>query len=242
MDIAISFAIIALAGLIHASFQLSVSMLTLLSGHSLGKKTSHARVLRLSSGFIFGAFVSTLLIVSFLAYLCLILNGRVDDRVMWSIASGLMIGIGIATWVFYYRHQAGTSLWIPRGFAQFIVARTKSTRSTGEAFSLGSVSIFAELLFIIAPALGAGLALAQLPVNYQLAGAIMYALVASLPLIVVYMMVGGGHKLSRIQRWRENNKRFLQFAAGSALLILGFFIYVNEVLAISVGVVGALTL
>ena len=46
---------------------------------------------------------------------------------------------------------------------------------------------------------------------------------------MVTLMVGGGKKLSRIQKWREQNKRFIQFAAGSALFVLGFFIYANEV-------------
>jgi hypothetical protein len=41
--------------------------------------------------------------------------------------------------------------------------------------------------------------------------------------------------LSRIQRWREANKHFLQFAAGSGLLILGFFVYVNEFLGPTFG-------
>lgn len=41
--------------LLMPSFQLSVSVLTLLSGHALGRKTAHARLLRLTGGFIIGA-------------------------------------------------------------------------------------------------------------------------------------------------------------------------------------------
>ena len=54
------------------------------------------------------------------------------------------------------------------------------------------------------------------------------------------MLIGGGHKLSRIQKWREDNKRFMQFAAGSALLVLGFYMYVNEVVAAVTTVTGGL--
>jgi hypothetical protein len=44
------------------------------------------------------------------------------------------------------------------------------------------------------------------------------------------MLLGGGHSISEIQRWRETNKRFLQVVAGGGLIILGFFIFVYEVL------------
>jgi hypothetical protein len=43
-------------------------------------------------------------------------------------------------------------------------------------------------------------------------------------------LIGGGHTISGIQRWREQNKRFLQFVAGSALIVLGFYVYVEQVL------------
>jgi uncharacterized membrane protein (DUF485 family) len=33
--------------------------------------------------------------------------------------------------------------------------------------------------------------------------------------------------VARIQKWREHNKRFLQFAAGSALIVLGVYFYVD---------------
>ena len=62
-DIYGSFAIILLAALTHASFQLSVSVLTLLSGHALGRKTAHMRLLRLTGGFILGAGVMTVLLI-----------------------------------------------------------------------------------------------------------------------------------------------------------------------------------
>lgn len=60
MDIASSLAIVTLAALIHASFQVSVSVLTLLSGHSIGAKHSQARVLRLTFGYVVGVAVMTL--------------------------------------------------------------------------------------------------------------------------------------------------------------------------------------
>lgn len=240
MDTPTAFAILALASLIHASFQLSVSMLTLLSGHAISTKKSIARLTRLTGSFVLGAIVMTTLIVSFLSYVLSTLYGHFAPPVIWAIVSGLMIGVGVAVWVFYYRRAHGTSLWLPRGIARFMTDRTKSTKSSAEAFSLGLTSVIAELIFIIAPALAAACALITLPTDLQLAGTALYTLIASSPLVIVYILVGGGHKLSRIQKWRETNKRFLQFAAGSALFILGFYIYVNEVVATSVALRGGL--
>jgi hypothetical protein len=59
-------------------------------------------------------------------------------------------------------------------------------------------------------------------------------------LLIVNGLIGSGHKISSIQKWRENNKRFLQFAAGSGLLILGCYLYVDKVVAVSVALHGAL--
>ncbi len=224
-------AIIGLAGLIHASFQLSVSMLTILSGHAIGAKRSHARTMSLMSAFALGAMAMTLLLLSCCAYLALNFFGVYIQSLVWAVVCGLMLGIGVAVWVFYYRGKQGTTLWIPRGLAHFLLDRTKATKNTAEAFSLGLASVFAELLFILAPLAAAALCLLQLSHLYQIVGVIIYTLVASLPLLIVVLMVGGGHSLSRIQRWRETNKRFMQFAAGSALFVLGFFLYINAVVA-----------
>jgi len=223
-------AILALAALVHASFQLSVSVLTLMSGHAIGSRTSHLRLLRITSGFIFGVFITTLLVVSFFTYCFLSFSKLLDARLVWVLLAGLMISLGIAVWLFYYRRSDGTALWIPRGMARFLANRAKKTTHASEGFSLGSTSVFAELIFTAVPAAAAAYSLITLPLPLQLGGVFVYTFVATAPLFVVYLLIGGGHRLSSIQRWRETNKRFLQFAAGSALLILGFFMYAYEVI------------
>ena len=226
-----SLAIVALAALIHASFQLSVSVFTLLSGHAIGAKTAHKKVLRLTSGFLAGVLVMTMLIISSTAFLFQHFFNGIVPSLMWAISCGLLLGLGIAVWVFYYRPTKGTSLWLPRGAARYLAVRSKATRDGVEAFSLGLTSVVAELLFIIAPIVVASLALINLPSLWQLIGIAIYTFISLLSLMVVYALVGSGHKLSGIQRWREDNKRFLQFAGGGALLVLGFYLYVDQVIA-----------
>jgi hypothetical protein len=235
-----SFAIIAFAALIHASFQLSVSMLTLLSGHAIGSKSSHAKLLRLTNAFSFGVAIMTVLLLSFIALILQQYLGTTIPAVVWASGCGLLIGLGVAVWVFYYRRAPGTSLWIPRGMARYLGSRTKSTKQSAEAFGLGMSSVIAELLFIFAPMAVSALALLQLDPNMQMVGIATYTIISMLSLLIVNGLIGSGHKLSRIQKWREDNKRFLQFAAGSGLLVLGFYLYIDKVVAAAVLSSGAL--
>lgn len=223
------FAIIALAAAIHASFQLSVSMLTVMSGHRLGKRTSHGRLMRLAGSFITGAAIMVALILSFTIVIAQNIM-PVVPQLVWAATAGLCVGIGVAVWLFYYRHRrSGTVLWLPRPIARFLESRAKETTSSAEAFSLGLASIIGELIFSLAPIVVAALVLLQLPSPYQVGGLALYSLVAILPVLTIFVLIGSGHSLAKIQRWRETNKLFLQFIAGSALIIMGVLLYVDTV-------------
>lgn len=238
MDTPSSLAIVALAGLIHASFQLSVSVMTLMSGHAIGKRTAHAKLLRLITGFTVGAGVMTMLLIAFFSYVIGSIFGNEAPLVLWAACCGILVGVGISVWRFYYRPGKGTSLWIPRGMAKYLHDRSKATKQSAEAFGLGLGSVAAEFLFIIAPVIISALVLIHLSPVDQLFGVLIYTGISLLPLLVVGGLIGGGHKLSHIQRWRENNKHFLQFAAGSGLLILGAYVYVEQIVTASVAVAG----
>lgn len=229
MNVISSLAIIALAALVHASFQLSVSVLTLLSGHAIGAKTAHAKLLRLTSGFVAGVAVMTLLLLSFISLLVQYGFGTQVPMLAWAVVCGLLLGLGVAVWLFYYRREKGTSLWVPRGLARYLNNRSKATRRSAEAFSLGLTSVVMELLFIVAPMIVSALVLVRLSAVWQLAGLGLYTVISLFSLLIVWGLIGGGHTLSGIQKWREDNKRFLQFAAGSGLLVLGFYVYVDQV-------------
>ncbi|MAU34172.1 hypothetical protein CMN23_03545 [Candidatus Saccharibacteria bacterium] len=235
MDTLTSLAIVTLAALVHASFQLSVSVLTLLSGHALGAKKSQTRVLSLTSSFVFGAGVMTVLLLSLISYVFFHLFGSNTPLIIWAIVCGLLVGVGLSVWVFYYRRGKGTSLWIPRSLARHLSDRSKATKDPAEAFSLGLTSVIAEILFIIAPLSVAALVLVQLSPVWQFAGIVLYTLVSLITLLSVWVYISSGHKISDMQKWREQNKYFLQFAAGLALVILGGFVYVCKVIADTVG-------
>jgi cytochrome c biogenesis protein CcdA len=142
-----------------------------------------------------------------------------------------MLSIAFLIWIFYYRRGNGTMLWVPRPFARFLSERTKSAKSGAEAFSLGLSSVFGELLFIIAPLSISALVILQLPNEWSIFGALTYVIVSLLSLIIVWILVGSGHNLSKFQKWREANKHFLQFAAGAGLIALGLFVYVEQIVS-----------
>lgn len=237
MDIITSLAIVGFAALIHASFQLSVSVLTLMSGHAIGAQKSRTRVLRLTSSFTTGAGIMTLLLLSLTSLVFIHFFGAQVPLVVWAIVCGLVFGIGIAVWLFYYRKGAeGTELWIPRSFATFLMRRSKKTQQGAEAFSLGLTSVIAELIFIIPTVTIAALVLIGLPGHWQLIGIGIYTVVSLLGLLIVWSLITSGKSLSRIQKWRTENKRFLQFSAGSALIVLGFFVYVSKIMTDALGI------
>lgn len=229
MNTAIALAIVAFAGLLHASFQLSISVLTLLSGHSLGGNKSNRQVLRLTSTYLFGAGTSTLLLIATVTLLAFDFFGPQIDTNVWSIASGLVIGVGISVWIFYYRREKGTQLWIPRPVANYLHDRSKHTSSGVESFALGTMTGIGELLFTFAPLLIAGLVLVQLSPSWQLVGLLVYLATSMISLVIVWMLIGGGHKISEIQSWREKNKYFMQFVAGTGLVLLGTYVYIEQV-------------
>ena len=237
MDTFTSLAIVGFAALIHASFQLSVSVLTLLSGHAIGSKSSHARVIKLTTSYTTGAGVMTLLLLSFASLLFLDIFGTQAPLIVWALVCGLVLGIGIAVWLFYYRRGTkGTELWIPRGFAKYLTDRSKKTSHSAEAFSLGITSVIAELIFIIPTVAIAALVLIELPSVWQLVGIGIYTVISLFGLFIVWSLIGRGRSLARIQKWRTDNKRFLQFSAGSALVVLGFFVYVSKIMTAAIGV------
>ena len=227
MDTLTALSVVTLAGLIHASFQLSVSMATSLSGHALGRRLAAKRTLRLLGGFLLGAVIMTLLCVTFTTYTIGIFAP--PSLTLWTGLAVALLFVGLAVVLFYYRHTDGTELWIPRSFAHFLRKRTAKANLVVESFSLGLASVVSEIIFIIVPIIAASCAIITLPEKWQLVGVCLYTLLASIGLTTVIALIGGGQKLSHIQRWREHNKQFLQFASGLGLIILGFFIYVTVV-------------
>lgn len=222
------FLVIFLAAMIHASFHLSISVLTLLSGHTISREKSHLKLIKLSFSLVFGAVFATILLFSAFAYFAEIFYKLAFSKVVWAVLVGIMVSSAVSVWAFYYRinskSTSGTELWIPRGMAQYLSRRAKKTKHSAEAFSLGITSVVSEVLFFFAPLMVSALFASTLPASAQFLALVIYVLVANFPLFSIFCMISGGHPISSIQIWREKNKHFLQFAAGLGLVVLAFLV------------------
>lgn len=215
--------LITVVVIIHASLQVSVSVLTLLNGHSFRKKQAYSRLIRLNLAYVAGV-IST----SFLVLLGLqtVLNaGHTEDvSQLWPVIGFSMVVIGLVIMGNYYRRSKGTVLWLPRQQANYLSERAKKTKNPVEAAALGSMTVVAELPISLVLYLTIGLLSYNLADGANLWCAFGYSVIISLPLIMMVILVGGGHRVSQIQRWREQNKTFLKYSAGLGMLVAAIYI------------------
>ena len=228
------FIVVIFAACLHASFQLGVSLLTVLSGHSLSKQRSHLRLMHLNFWYVLGYAFMTFLLSIALVYFVIVLKAD-QSYIIGLVVASYSVLVGIWMSRYYFRDRNSTALWIPRGFARYLQERSSKTRAGSESFVLGCASILAELPFIIAPLSIAAIYIGRQSLNYQLLEILGYTIIATLPLLIIFVLIGGGHKISRIQSWREQNRRFLQQAAALGLIVLGICLFTVQINAISLG-------
>lgn len=212
------------AAFVHACFQLSVSVLTLLSSHTIGRRLPNRRLLSLSFWYILGVVAAITLLVLGSGSLLRFIAAR-DTELAVNLSLVIAPVVALMVVLFYYRRGSGTRLWLPRPAAEYISTRAKKTKSSVEAFSLGTSTVFAELPFAVAPLLFVGYTVQAFPGDMWLRLAMVYAMFVALPLIFVAFYLSSGHKLSIVQRWRESAKTFLQWTSAGTLLLLAVYLF-----------------
>lgn len=216
--------ILAGAVFVHACFQLSVSVLTRLSSHTIGAGKSHRRLLVLALSYVLGVVVATTSVTLGVAGALAWLSTLNESWPAIAVISFLPVA-GLLVILFYYRPSRGTTLWLPRPFVDYLMERAKKTRSGVEAGMLGAATVVGELPFILAPVGLVGLMISFLaPSTHWLVFSGAYSLLVSLPLVFLMLYISSGHKISAVQNWRERNKTFLQWTSGIALIILSAYI------------------
>lgn len=212
---------------VHACFQLSVSVLTLLSSHTIGRRLSNTRLLNLNFWYILGVFAATaLLTLGAISALHWGMTYAENVTVLATLSAIPLVALMIV--LFYYRQGRGTQLWLPRPAAEYVTTRAKRTKSSVEAFGLGVTTTFTELPFAIAPIAIVAFAFQEFASNLWLYFAVSYAAAICLPLIFVAFYLSSGHKVSSVQRWREDAKHFLKYSSAGALLLLTVYIAVLQ--------------
>lgn len=208
-----------MAALIHAGFQLAVSVLTSLSGHALGQKRSHARLLRLMGGYLIGNGLTVAVLLCAVSYTVGAL--AVPVRPLWAGIAVVGALTGLTVLLMY--HRSPSLVWLPADMAAYLHDRTRRTKRTSEAAALGIMTAIAELPFLLAPFLFVAMIVRGNPDLLRLGVIGGYLVVVILPLLVTFGLVGAGHKISRLERWREQHSAFLQWACGLGLVILSAY-------------------
>jgi amino acid transporter len=213
---------------VHACFQLSVSVLTLLSSHTIGRRLSNSRLLNLNFWYILGVIVMISLLQ--LGAIAIHRWAAAHDNMLATIVTFSVIPlVALLMALFYYRTGRGTQLWLPRPAAEYITARAKRTKSSVEAFTLGMTTAITELPFALAPLAIVAFAFQGFAAEYWLRLAVGYALAVGAPLIFVALYISSGHKISSVQRWRENAKDFLRWTSAATLLLLTVYVAVLQI-------------
>ncbi len=217
------FATIALAGFAQATLQLSFGGLILLYHASMGqhrrRKTRH-----LTTAYILGALVITMLAVSGIAFWISQLAGQALTLEMTLICVGVFIACAAIMWLLYYRRGKNTELWLPRSFTRFIARKAKSTDDSVEAFSLGTLSAFAEMPMSIAIFFVVANCILTVSAHLQLAALLSYLLIVALPMLALKFYVRTGNNAVMAQRWRVKNKTFIRFISSLSFMMLSVFV------------------
>lgn len=221
-DLSSAWAIVLAAALLHASFQLAVSVMTLLSGHALGQQRSHRRLIQLCSTYLAGNAAAVISLLFVATYILSVIPRPASW--LWLALTIFGVASGLSALLFYYRDN-GSRLWLPTKAADYLFERSKRTRRDFEAFGLGMLTTIAELPFIAAPLLFVAMMLRGEPGLNHLGVGVGYTTLACLPLLVLFLLVGSGKRTSTLELWRANNRRFLQLISGCGLLIISLYAF-----------------
>ena len=222
-------ATIVLVGIVQASLQLSLGGLILLYHASMGRHRRR-KTRYLARNYIFGAAIISFLAVCALSYLIsAIFNGALRTESL-VICVGLFLASAFVMWLFYYRRGQNTELWLPRSFARYIQRRAKSTNDGIEAFSLGTLSSFAEMPLSIALYFVVANCILTISAQYQIVTVIGYTILSILPLLILRLRIRTGQNVVQIQKWRVHNKAFARVISGSGFLVLAAFVLAYWVL------------
>ena len=223
MSIFVSFGVIFLAALIHASLQLDVGGLILLY-HSSQKKHITKTTRILASNFILGAALMILLGLTASAFVILAFFGGELGVVEISLLIGLLFSLAIIIWFAYYRAGRSTELWLPKSVTRFVNSRAETTSSRIEAFSLGMLTCLAEFPFSLILVFLAADSFLKLSSEFQLVAILVYIIISVLPLIICRVFVRKGSTVAEIQRWRVKNKNFLRIFSGILFAVFAVFL------------------
>lgn len=120
--------------------------------HYASAKNSRDNTLKLSSFFIVGRMMMTMVIlfvIYFALYHFLLDNPLLDINIFYWVIAGILALLSIFLFCFYYRRGKGTQLFIGRKIAASVTKKAREAKKPSDIFVLGMTAGIFELIFVL---------------------------------------------------------------------------------------------
>jgi len=200
----------------------AIGVLILMISVVLQGKGSVRRLLTLGGCYIFAIFLTYLVAGLGLIYFLSKVPMFVAEYLAL-IVGGFVILAGILEIKDYFWYGKGFSLHIPTVFIDKINHFAKNVTIPGVIF-LGAFIAGVELPCTGAPYL-AIITMLSLNFNfYAFLMLVLYNFVFVLPLLVILLLVAGGMNVSKVHKWKQDNRGGMRLAIGLSLVALGWLL------------------
>ena len=214
--------------LILMSLQLIPGIFALVSHYTFGKYSAK-KASDLSLFFIIGvetAFTISILLVYLI--LTAIYSAIPEVDILIWIICGIAIALGLFTFFFYYRKGNGVELFISRSLAKNIDYRARAIKQRSDAFVLGILAPFPELILTIPLYIISCIVVMDIG-ETTLARAFLISLLVfftTVP-ILFYHLLSDRHNLADSLRFRIKNKNFFRTFISIMYFMLAIFIMIG---------------
>ena len=215
MSVFASLGIVLISMLILVSMKLVPGVFSLFYHYASGKYATK-KVDDLAIFFLLGAesfYVATFIILNVLTIGLFKLGVDLDAQIFFWIIAGILIALGFSFLLFYFRRGKTTELYISRKTSKNFSLLAKNVKNRSDAFVLGFVSNFPELLFTLPLFL-----IPLFEITKNLTDSIsctlvlvIYMLVALTPLLFTLIYFKVGNNLANLRKSRLKNKTFFRF-------------------------------
>ena len=219
MSVFTSLGILLMVALIQGILQLAPGVFAYFYHYAIGKNSlKKARLL--SPFFVFGVLFTTIL--TFLIVVCLFH----DSEILRATMAGVFVALSVAGGAFYYRKGSGAKLYIPRKLAAALTTGARNADSAVDAFLLGLITGFSEIIFTLPLAI-----MVVLEVRTFDSWIIQFGLIALdifltiVPFIVISIFYRTGGNLADIMRVRIRNKDFYRLMLCFLFILLAAGLY-----------------
>ncbi|MBR3052368.1 hypothetical protein IKG60_01965 [Candidatus Saccharibacteria bacterium] len=231
MSVFISVGIVILAMLIMASLQLVPGIFALFYHYASGKYSEQAAS-RLALFYILGVeIIAAFLFIAafYVSYILFINDLDPHNNILTWIFVGVLIALAFASFCLYYRHphsKTSSELFIPRKFAISLDACARKAKSPSDAFALGALSNIPELVFTLPLYIITATEIMYMHTEYLADNflTILYIVVSSIPLFIVYYSFRSGHTLADVMRSRNRDKTFHRLCLSFSYLTIAILI------------------